>query len=365
MLHSANQLILLTQFAAHDPEDHVRPHALKYLFTWGESVGEIPGLGWAISLFMGEPPYDHYFTNHLLMAIVAGIVTLLIFVPIGRRYAAINAGSGPDHYVPRGFTGLIEAFMDALRSGVVKPVLGDDTDRFMPFLWTIFFYILINNILGMIPIDPILSFAGIKHVGGTATGNLGVTAGLALCAFGMMHYSGIKQVFHHLVAGTYGHHHDDEHDDGHAHDDHAHGEGMAAGPAFVAAPFLYVWNFAPHVFAPGPDASPVAKVLMVILDVPMWAFLLVLEVIGAIVKPFALCMRLFANMLAGHTVLANLLILLPAFKAFTAAYLGQSLTVVLGCTALSCLELFVAFLQAYIFMFLTTMFINMSVNPEH
>lgn len=345
--------------AAGSPEDHVRPHAIAKLFEWDWGA-DLPVIGWLLDLGMGKPPYTFYFTNHLLMTLVAAAVTLAIFVPMGRRYATQLAGVPVDESVPRGFTGLVEALMDALRTGVVKPVLGDQVDRYMPFLWTAFFYILINNLLGMIPLDAMLSLVGVKHMAGTATGNLNVTGGLALCAFGMFHIAGVKQVFEDLVSGNHGHHHDEDHDD-HS----ARVAKKSAGTAFVLAPLLYIWNFAPHVFAAGPGASAGMKFIMTIVDVPMWAGLFVLELIGAIVKPFALCMRLFANMLAGHTVLASLLFLIPAWEGFSAAYLGTGLTIAIGCTAISCLELFVAFLQAFIFMFLSTMFINMAANPEH
>ena len=79
------------------------------------------------------------------------------------------------------------------------------------------------------------------------------------------------------------------------------------GEAVLKAIPLYFWNFAPHPFKPAPGGSPLAW----FADVPMWAFLLLLELIGAVIKPFALMVRLFANMIAGHIVLASLIILIP------------------------------------------------------
>ena len=75
--------------------------------------------------------------------------------------------------------------MQFIRNDAARPVLADKTDRFLPFLWTVFFYILICNLLGMIPLDSIIyliSGGSLKHIGGTATGNIMITAGLALCA---------------------------------------------------------------------------------------------------------------------------------------------------------------------------------------
>src|SRR5205823_2489300 len=89
-------------------------------------------------------------------------------------------------------------------------------------------------------------------------------------------------------------HHHERPDDGHLHDhDHGHGKKMNPAAAILAAPFLYLWNFAPHPFKPN-----------WLMDVPMWFALLILELIGAVIKPGALTIRLFANMIAGHIVLA-------------------------------------------------------------
>lgn len=427
---------ILASGGGHDPKDHVLPHALVPIL---DANLKLP-------LFSNQAA-SFWFTNHLLMTLVAAAVTVLVFALVGRRYRTAMAGLPVEQSVPRGFAGLIEGAMDALRTGVVRPVLGADTDRFMPFLWTIFFFILVNNLLGMIPFDPVFRLLfGVSHIGGTATGNVNVTAGLALCAFFAIHVSGVREVFRGLVAGTYGHHHEDEESEDessshHAEDRHREGKneqdrhgrrngaradahkqdapgGVSPSTAVIYAPILYVWNFAPHVFAKtGPRAKPaiglrVAMVPIFVLllalelkylllmigqtdtaaligwwagavlgligalaagglhpldlaDALMWAFLFLLECIGAVVKPFALCMRLFANMIAGHIVLASILLLIPAFKGLTLGYLGVSLPIVLGCTLLSGLELFVAFLQAYIFMFLTTMFISAAIHPEH
>ena len=130
--------------------------------------------------------------------------------------------------------------------------------------------------------------------------------------------------------------------------------------AVLASPFLYIWNFAPHPFKPQPGESPVGW----LMDVPLWLLLLVLEFIGALIKPFALTIRLFANMIAGHIVLAALILLIPV-SAGVAAQIGVGAPVMLLSLLIRVLELFVAFLQAYIFTFLTTLFIASAVAPEH
>ena len=99
-------------------------------------------------------------------------------------------------------------------------------------------------------------------------------------------------------------------------------------------------------------------------DIFMWAILLVLELVGAVIKPFALMIRLFANMIAGHIVLAALVLLIPV-TAGVAAQIGVGAPVTILSLIIRVLELFVAFLQAYIFTFLTTLFIASAVAPEH
>jgi hypothetical protein len=155
-----------------------------------------------------------------------------------------------------------------------------------------------------------------------------------------------------------GHHNNGTRDgDGHADRQESH---VAAPIALVLAVPLYFWNFAPHPFKPGPGESP----LKWVPDVLIWALLLVLELIGAAIKPFALMIRLFANMIAGHIVLAALILLIPV-TAGIATQIGIGLPVTILSLLIRTLELFVAFLQAYIFVFLSTLFIASAVAPEH
>jgi F-type H+-transporting ATPase subunit a len=264
----------------------------------------------AYSVLASGNPLDHVvqhklfdlgpeiFTNHMLMLIVAGIL-LLVLLPLIAKQRSM---------VPSGLRNFFEAICVFLREEVARPVLGENTDKFIKFIWTIFFFILFCNLLGMIPTGSILFVLTLghwdktAHLGGTATSNIWVTGTLALCAFLMIHISGIRQ--------------------------------QGAGP--------YIKNFIPHV------------------PWPLIPVMYILEFIGALVKPFALAIRLFANMMAGHTVLGALLGMGLAAKSIPIA--GAT---VVGCAALSLLELFVAFLQAYIFTYLTTLFIGAAVHPEH
>ncbi len=405
-----NALLLVDALGAQNPEEHVLPHGL---FRISSSNLHLP-------LFQDQA-HEFWMTNHLLMLLVAAVLTFLVFFAIGRRYQVALAGVPVENTVPRGFTSLIETVMDGLRSRVVRPVLAGKTDQFMPFLWTVFFFILFCNLLGMLPLDGIFKLLfGIAHIGGTPTGNINVTAGLALCAFAMIHVAGLRELFGAMRSGTFGHH--GHHDDDHGHHDVtdravSNASGVSAASAAMWSSVIYVWNFAPHAFAvtrhrakPGVLARMVMLVFYTALlfvewrmlgmlfggvelagvfqwvglplgiafafnagglhpldfaDCLMWGFLVLLEAIGALVKPFALCVRLFANMVAGHTVLAALLALIPIFKGLSAGFLLGASAPVIGSVLLSCLELFVAFLQAFIFMFLTTMFIDAAVNPQH
>ena len=239
--------------------------------------------------------YEVTFTNHMLMVILAAVLLLIILPVIARQRSM----------VPRGVRNFFESICVFIREEVARPVLGHNTDRFMPYLWTTFFFILFCNLLGMVPLDSMvytLSGKKLQHYGGTATANIWITGTLAGFAFIMIHFSGIRE----------------------------------------QGSWQYIKNFIPHV--PWP------------LILPMYF----LELIGAAVKPFALAIRLFANMMAGHTVIGALMGL-----AVVSGNLAVGGATVLGCVAISLLELFVAFLQAYIFTYLTTLFIGMAVHPEH
>jgi F-type H+-transporting ATPase subunit a len=264
----------MTLLAA-DPLDHVLPHVV--------------GRFGPVSV-----------TNHLLMLLLAAALMLVLF-PLAARSRSV---------VPGGFRNLVESVLQYLRENVARPALHESTDRFVPFLWTMFFLILFANLIGMLPIDALASFALGRpvHVGGTATGSISITAGLAICAFLAIHVGGMRE------------------------------QGVGK----------YWKNFVPHV--------PLA----------LWPLMFLLEVVGALVKPFALAIRLFANMIAGHIVLA----VIVGFTAVLAGGnlglgVGVGIAAVAGATAISLLELFVAFLQAYIFTYLTALFLGMAVHPEH
>jgi F-type H+-transporting ATPase subunit a len=329
-----------TLLAAADPTSHILPHDL---FRLG----------------------DVWVTNHMLMALVAGVLMVVVF-PLTFHRPVSDAPSGARNF--------FEAILEFLRSEVFRPALKEHTDRFVPFLWTLFFFILFCNLLGTIPLGDLLGLLSngkLAHVGGAATGNVSTTGALALCALVAIHVSGVMQVARQLMRGTYGHHaheHDGATDAAGAHaSDHGRphpgptgARGMNPLLAVILALPLYLWNFAPHPFRPEPGQSR----LMWIPDLLVWSMLLVLELVGALIKPFALMIRLFANMVAGHLVLAVLIGFIPVTLGVF-AQIGIGIPVTVLSLLIRLLELFVAFLQAYIFTFLTTLFIAGAVAPEH
>jgi F-type H+-transporting ATPase subunit a len=216
----------------------------------------------------------------------------------------IPLGARSPKLVPRGLQNLVESVCVYLREEMAKPVLGDKTDQFIGLLWTIFFFILTLNLAAMIPTEKLISLVtGRKcHFGGPATANVFITGAMAIVAFVMSNAYGIRQhgFFHYLV----------------------------------------------HLAPPA----------------PRWLLPLVypLELLSIFIRPFTLAIRLFANIIAGHMVLATVLGLIFVFSN-----LGVAVVSVAASVALSFLELLVAFIQAYIFTFLTTLYIAGATSSEH
>lgn len=321
-------------------------------------------------------------TNYIMMVVLAAVLVFLVFTWVG--------AAAKKSVVPTGFHNLFEAMLSFFRTEVFRPALGDNADRFTPFLWTIFFFVLFCNVLGIVPLGDAIELGThgtLKHAWGTATGGLSVTAALAMAAFVVVHISGIiQQVRIKMDPSLAPHHEGADHAQPHGHgpmfgaegiederdvvlthhvgDGHDHAHGVHRSVEFGGQPFgvalftgigSYIWNFAPH-----PEAG--GKFMSLLLFIG----LLLLETIGSLVKPFSLCIRLFANMVAGHLVPAALIALIPfGVAASWAATGGIGIVVIAGCTALGCLDLFVAFLQAYIFTFLVTLYIATAVAPEH
>jgi F-type H+-transporting ATPase subunit a len=243
-----------------------------------------------------------WFSDHISMILLGGFLLMLV-LPLSLRRK--KGGDAIDSMVPSGFANFIEVICQYLREEVARPILAEHTDRFIKYIWSVFFFVLTLNVLGMLPIAAIAPLFGL-HIGGTATANIWVAGSLALITLMMAVINGLR---------------------------------------------LGKMDYIKH-FCPGP-------LWMAPLLVPI-------EIFGLLAKIFALTVRLFANMVAGHLVLAVLLsFILSAGTASAALGLGVAVPVVLGSVALNMLEIFVAFLQAFIFTFLTTLFIGMSVVFHH
>ena len=201
-----------------------------------------------ISILAASDPLEHvvahpvfgehltWFSNQSLMALVAGVMMVLIFPRLFTR---------ADSSAPSGAKNFFESILEFLRIEVFRPALKENTDRFVPFLWTVFFFVGFCNVLGCIPFADffqLISLGHIQHLGGTATGSINTTATLAICAFFFIHFHGIDTIARALMNGTYGKHgHHEEHSsNGHApheaaHDlEHMRGEAL---PAEVPADF--------------------------------------------------------------------------------------------------------------------------------
>jgi F-type H+-transporting ATPase subunit a len=266
--------------------------------------------------------------------VVGAVLVFVVLFLAAKRIETGPASQGTDRYLTKGrLAQLVEVIVQGLRDGVIEPLLGKETTaRFLPFLLTLFFFVLTLNLFGMIPFMDIQEFAftlmGHEHsvgagetpvwFGGTATASIAVTAGLATISFFAIVYQGFRDLG---PKGFFEH--------------------MAGGKDLLYGP------------------------MMLKLVVPI---MLVVEILGLFIKPAALAIRLFANMVAGHTLLATLL----GFGAMALNASGWGLAApisvvsIVAAVAISVLELFVAFLQAFVFMFLTAVFIGMmSHHGDH
>jgi F-type H+-transporting ATPase subunit a len=267
--------------------------------------------------------YSMSVTKHVFMLwIVALLVGIAVIIPV-RKFLSSNKAA------PSGWMNGIEAIVQFIRDSIVKPNVGPKwVMTWTPLVLTFFFFILFANGLGMIPIFDVLGAINrfvldvpasdsnnminkILHGGVTATGNFNVTAGLATITF-----------FSIMVAGT-----------------KAHG-------------FINHWkNLAPHGLA-----------------WPIYIILIPIELMGLFVKPFALTMRLAANMTGGHIALLALLSLMAIFGEMfhsTIAGVGVAFVSIPISVAISALEIIVVLVQAYVFTLLTSVFVGMAINVHH
>jgi F-type H+-transporting ATPase subunit a len=262
-----------------DPMHHVQDGRTLEFQPWGE-IHLPPEGSWMVG------PIDMTPTRHVVFLWITGLILLLLFIPAGLAAKRREAGRAPG----KKHHNAIEAAALFIREEVVMTNIGHGGEKYAGYLITLFFFILIANLLGLMPF------------GASATGNIAVTAALAIITFVVVEISGM----------------------------------MALGPVGYLKTIVYI----PHGLPKG--LIPIMAVIMT----PV-------ELLGKLAKPFALAVRLMANMMAGHIVLLSL---------FSVALMFGGVIVVgpwLMALALTFLELFVAFLQAYVFVVLTSVFIGL------
>jgi F-type H+-transporting ATPase subunit a len=236
-------------------------------------------------------------TKHLVYMLLAAVIVTLTFTLSARAIAAAQARGRP----AKGFAGAMEAMALWIRQEVVLPNVGPHGEGYVPYLLTLFFFILTMNLLGLVP------------WGATATGNIAVTAALAAISFLVIEVTGMRTL------GPKGYLH----------------------TIFYLPPGL-----------PGGIGGSILKAVMLVVMTPI-------EVIGKLAKPFALAVRLFANMTSGHVLVLALIGLTFLFQSY-AVGIGASVLA----TGVMVLELFVAFLHAFVFTLLTSVFIGL-MRAEH
>jgi F-type H+-transporting ATPase subunit a len=236
-----------------------------------------------------EVIYDISITKNVLAMMLAVLTLMWIAIGMARSYAK-RAGKAP-----KGFHNLVEPLILFIRDDVAKASIGHKADKYLPLLLSVFFFIFVNNLFGLIPIFP---------GGANVTGNIAVTMVLALVIFLTVNLNGNK----------------------------------------------YYWK---HIFLP---------------DVPVWMYVIIIpiEVLGVVLKPFVLMLRLFANITAGHIIILGFFSLIFIFGSmsqglgYAVSPLSVAFTVFMGM-----LELLVAFLQAFVFTLLSAIYIGMAVEEHH
>jgi F-type H+-transporting ATPase subunit a len=266
-------------------------HTLDYPCLKTGFVCEYELPHWA-PIHIGRFALDVSPTRHVVMLWIAAalciITTLLALRAHNRKTREGKA--------PSGLGNGLEALVLYLRNEVIIPNVGPHGNAYVPYLLTLFFFILFANLLGLVP------------YGSTATGNISVTATLAIVTFFVIEIAGMK----------------------------------AQGKAYFNT--IVFW---PH------DMSLGMKLFISPILTPI-------EIVGKLTKPFALAIRLFANMTAGHVVLLALISLIFTFGSWLLVPVP-----ILMAIGISFLELFVAFLQAFIFTLLSTVFIGLIREGAH
>ncbi len=246
---------------------------------------------WA-PIHIGSLEIDISPTKHVVMMLLAALICCLLLITAARAHVRNTREGKP----PKGLAGFVEMIVLFVRNEVIIPNVGPHGDGFVPYLLTVFFFILFANLLGLVP------------YGSTATGNVSVTATLAVIAFVVIEIAGMR----------------------------------ALGKDYLST--IFYW---PH------DMPVWGRIPMTLIMTPV-------EILGKFTKPFALSIRLFANMTAGHVMVLALISIVFMFGSY---WIG--LLPVVAAVGIMCLELFVAALQAYVFTLLVSSFIGQIRTAEH
>lgn len=251
----------------------------------GDLKGEIAEVDDDGHIIEGRLPLDLSITKNITAMLISALIILWLFVSLAKSYTRTGISE------PKGIQGFLEPVVVFVRDDIAIPNIGEKRfEKYMPYLLTAFFFILINNLMGLVPLLP---------GGANVTGNIAVTMVLALFTFFITQFSGNRQY----------------------------------------------WG---HIFnTPG---------------VPFWLrpIMIPVELIGILSKPFALMVRLFANITAGHIIVLSLVSLIFIFKSLAVAPVS-----ILFVLFMDCLEILVAFLQAYVFTLLSALFIGLAVQEHH
>ena len=264
----------------HGEEDYKGTH---YTYRLVEDKIKVVGADGKIDATASAAVLDFSITKNVAAMFVGIFLILVLFISVANAYKKTKGKS------PKGLQSLVEPIIIFIRDDIAKPNIGHSYAKFMPYLLTVFFFIWINNMLGLVPIFP---------GGANVTGNIALTFVMALGTLIIVNINGNK----------------------------------------------YYWK---HIFRP---------------DVPWWLYpiMIPVELIGIISKPFALMVRLFANITAGHIIVLSLISLIFIFESLAIAPISVAFVLFMDV-----LELLVAFLQAFIFTLLTALFIGMAVEEHH
>ena len=281
----------------HHGDDIIMPHITdSHCFDYpnGLRFWEVKSVAlprWA-PIHIGNVAIDLSPTKHVVFMLIAAVLVSIVLITAAQLHKRHSHVAGH----PKGFAGGIEAMVLYIRNEVAIPNLGHHGAAYAPFILTLFWFILFANLLGLIPF------------GSTATGNISVTATLAIITFLVIEAAGMR----------------------------------AQGIGYLST--IFYWN---------KELALPIRVLMFLIMTPV-------EMVGKLTKPFALAIRLFANMTAGHIVVLAIVGLIFTFRNYFVA--GAP---VLMAVAIMMLEIFVAFLQAFIFSLLASVFIGQIREAHH